>query len=74
MNYLFDFGELLICFAPAFVIIAAVGLLLLKNSWPPQDRNSPMTKPKTNRPKNDIGGTEILICIVPVVRGFLEIR
>lgn len=34
MNALFDYGELLICIAPVFLIIAAVGLLLLKNSWP----------------------------------------
>ena len=34
MNYLFDYGEPLICFAPAFLIIAAAGSMLLANSWP----------------------------------------
>jgi len=34
MNALFDYGELLLCIAPVFLVIAAVGLLLLRNSWP----------------------------------------
>lgn len=37
MSYLFDYGEFLVCFGPAFLIITAVFLLLLKNSWPSKD-------------------------------------
>jgi hypothetical protein len=47
MSYLFDYGELLICFAPAFVIIAAVGLLLLKNSWPSSKKDGGKTNGKS---------------------------
>jgi len=39
MGYLFDYGEFLICFGPAFLIITAVFLLLLKNSWPKKASN-----------------------------------
>jgi hypothetical protein len=34
VNALFDYGEFLLCVAPIFIIIAAVGLLLLANSLP----------------------------------------
>ena len=34
MTYLYDFGEFLFCFAPVFLVIAAIGLGLLANSWP----------------------------------------
>ena len=34
MNALFDYGEFLICIAPVFLIISAIGLALLWNSWP----------------------------------------
>ena len=37
MSYLFDYGEFLICFGPTFLIITAVFLLLLKNSWPSKE-------------------------------------
>ena len=37
MNALFDYGELLICIAPVFLVIAAVGLILLRNSWPTRE-------------------------------------
>ena len=30
----YNLSEALICFAPVFLVITAVGLLLLKNSWP----------------------------------------
>ncbi len=40
MNYLFDYGEFLICFGPAFLIITPVGLLLLANSGPSKDAKS----------------------------------
>lgn len=35
MTYLYDFGELLFCILPKFLIIGAIGLGLLANSWPP---------------------------------------
>ena len=34
MTYLYDFGEVLFCFLPIFLVIAAIGLGLLANSWP----------------------------------------
>lgn len=40
MSYLFDYGEFLICFGPAFLIITAVFLLLVKNSWPAKARKA----------------------------------
>ena len=38
MNTLFDYGEFLLCIGPIFLIIAAVGLVLLANSWPQRER------------------------------------
>ena len=40
MNTLFDYGEFLLCIGPIFFIIAAVGLVLLANSWPKQEGNN----------------------------------
>jgi hypothetical protein len=40
MSYLFDYGEFLLCIAPVFVIIAAVGLILLANSVPSKKKKS----------------------------------
>ena len=40
-NPVYNLSEALICFAPAFLIIATVGLLLLKNSWPSKDDKKP---------------------------------
>ena len=37
MNALFDYGEFLLCVAPIFIIIAAIGLMLLVNSWPKKE-------------------------------------
>ena len=34
MTYLFDYGEFLLCFAPIFLVIAAIGAGLLWNSLP----------------------------------------
>jgi hypothetical protein len=34
MSYLFDFGEVIFCMGPIFLVIAAIGLTLLWNSWP----------------------------------------
>lgn len=34
MNYLFDYGEFLLCIGPVFIVIAGVGFLLLLNSRP----------------------------------------
>ena len=34
MSYLYEFGEVLFCFLPIFLVIAAIGLALLANSWP----------------------------------------
>ena len=34
MTALYDYGELLICILPPFLIIATIGLMLLANSWP----------------------------------------
>ncbi len=36
MTYLYDFGELLFCILPIFLVIGAIGLGLLANSWPPR--------------------------------------
>ena len=36
MSYLFDFGEVIFCFGPVFLVISAIGLTLLWNSWPSQ--------------------------------------
>ncbi|HEV7701550.1 MAG TPA: hypothetical protein VGO43_15070 [Pyrinomonadaceae bacterium] len=43
MSYLYDFGEVIFCMGPVFLIIAAVGLTLLWNSWPSE---------KTEKEKN----------------------
>ena len=34
MSYLFDYGEFLLCIAPIFLVIAAIGSGLLWNSLP----------------------------------------
>ena len=34
MSYLFDFGEVIFCMGPIFLVIAAIGLTLLWNSLP----------------------------------------
>ncbi len=34
MQYLFEYGEFLLCFAPVFFIIAFIGAALLWNSLP----------------------------------------
>ena len=34
MRHLFDYGEFLLCFAPIFLVIAAIGAGLLWNSLP----------------------------------------
>jgi hypothetical protein len=39
MSVLYDYGEFLICILPPFLIIAAIGLLLLANSWPLKSGN-----------------------------------
>jgi hypothetical protein len=36
MSYLYDFGEVIFCMGPIFLVIAAIGLTLLWNSWPPK--------------------------------------
>ncbi len=38
MSYLFDFGEVIFCMGPIFLVIAAIGLTLLWNSWPTKKR------------------------------------
>ena len=34
MRYLFDYGEFLLCVAPIFLVIAAIGAGLIWNSFP----------------------------------------
>jgi hypothetical protein len=37
MNYLFDYGEFLLCCGPIFLIIAMAGIGLLMNSLPSKE-------------------------------------
>ena len=39
MSYLFDFGEVIFCMGPIFLVIAAIGLTLLWNSWPDRKKD-----------------------------------
>jgi hypothetical protein len=40
MNYLFDYGEFLICIAPVFLVIAAVSFALVWNNLPSYEKKS----------------------------------
>jgi len=44
MSILNDYGEFLICILPPFLVIAAIGLGLLANSWPPWEDRKPDDK------------------------------
>jgi hypothetical protein len=41
MNYLFDYGEALLCFVPVFLIVAFIGAALLWNSLPSRTVEKP---------------------------------
>jgi hypothetical protein len=52
MNYFFDYGEFLLCFAPIFMVIGIVALLLLANSMPGEKKKQ-MSSNDTDRSKVD---------------------
>ena len=48
MNALYDYGEVLFCVVPVFVIIGAIGAMLLWNSLP--DRTKPKDGDREKKP------------------------